>query len=168
MTHTLTDDHENIVESVFRFNQIGQSSRPGINFDADRVCFYTGMQLEELCEKLGVIAAGAVSESKRAHYANLLELLNQFANEFKAGAHYGDVLRADRETLLDGDIDMAVVTLGSAMYQTPKFRDAIDAVLLANDAKFPDGVAQRDANNKIMKPAGWKPADLTPFIVQQD
>jgi predicted HAD superfamily Cof-like phosphohydrolase len=34
----------------------------------------------------------------------------------------------------------------------------------ANLAKFPNGVAVRDANGKVVKPEDWKAPDLKPFI----
>lgn len=153
------------VGRVHAFNRIGQYVPPGNDFNADRVCFYTGMQLEELGEKITAIAGGAVMGSQRAALAALASALQEWGQEFKAGNLRGCVLRADREQLLDADIDVGVVTLGAMMYQTPRFAAAINHVLDCNDAKCPGGVATRDENGKIMKPLGWTPPDLTPFVV---
>lgn len=155
-----------LVGRVHRFNVIGQTTPPSHLFNADRVGFYTGMQLEELGEKIDAIAGGAINSSEHIELNALSESLKKWGMRFKEGKHLGDVLRADREALLDADIDIAVVTQGALAYQTPRYSGAIAAVLDANDAKFPNGVATRDANGKIQKPEGWKPADLTPFIVQ--
>lgn len=154
------------LESIYKFNKIGQIVPPGPAFNADRTTFYTGMQCEEFAEKLMAIAEGAVTRDERETIKDTAHSLKRLGEAFKAGLHMGSVLRADRKELLDGDIDIAVVTLGSAMYQTPFFREAAFAVTDANLAKVPGGVAVRHPiTNKIEKPAGWKEADLTPFLI---
>lgn len=155
----------NLVDRVYEFNRIGQVTPPG-HFNADRVGFYTGMQLEEMAETLEAIAAGHVDVLARIRLREFATAMDALGKEFKAGKHYGAVLRADREELLDGAIDVLVVTTGSMIYQTPKYARAIAAVLDANDAKFPDGVAIRDANNKICKPPSWVAPNLQPFVDQ--
>lgn len=152
-----------LIGRVHRFNAIGQTVPPG-HFDADRVGFYTGMQLEEMAEKIRCIAMGHVVGKDREQMQIFASIADVWAKEFKAGLHYGAVLRADREELLDADIDLLVVSTGSLVYSTPKFAGAVEAVLDANDAKFPDGVATHDANGKIQKPPGWKAPDLAPFV----
>lgn len=152
-----------IIARVHRFNTIAQTVPPG-RFNADRVGFYTGMQLEELAEKIRCIAMGHVVESDRVALEAVALSIDELGRDFKQGRHYGAVLRADREELLDADIDQLVVSIGSLIYSTPKFAGAVEAVLDANDAKFPDGVATRDANGKIQKPPGWKAPDLSPYV----
>lgn len=159
--------HRDLVDAVHTFNVRGQIVPPSTNFNADRVGFYTGMQLEELAEKLKAIGEGSVSPDERSHFLQFATWMDNFGKNFKSGLYQGNILRADREALLDGDIDQLVVSLGSAMYQTPNFRHAIDAVLGANDAKkFPDGEFHHDANGKIIKPEGWIAPDLSKFIVE--
>lgn len=159
-----TADIPNLVERVHKFNAEGQIVPPG-HFNAERVSFYTGMQLEELAEKVRAIAEGHVVENDRMELQGLAHFMDTFGKQFRAGKHYGAVLRADREELLDGDIDQLVVSVGSMIYSTPKFAGAIAAVLDANDAKrWPDGTFHHDANGKITKPQGWIAPDLTPFI----
>jgi predicted HAD superfamily Cof-like phosphohydrolase len=157
----------NLIERVYEFNRIGQTVPPN-GFNADRACFYTGMQLEELAEKIEAIADGEVGNLVRGELKTLARTMQMFGREFKEGKHMGAVLRADREALLDADIDVLVVTTGSMTYQTKKFREAAAHVLDKNDAKFTmiDGVltAVRDANGKIQKPQGWTPPDLSPFV----
>lgn len=152
------------VESVLAFNRIGQSVPPGKHFNADRVGFHIGMQCEELAETLKAVAGGAVSPREREAVMHVVTTLDTMGKSLKAGNHMGSVLRANREELLDGAIDVLVVTLGSMMYQTPAFVEAIGEVLKANAFKFPDGVATRDANGKIMKPAGWQPPNLALYV----
>lgn len=153
----------NLVDRVAEFNRIGQTVPPG-RFNADRVGFYTGMQLEEMAETIKCIAGGCVTEREREHMLIFSQIMDSWGKEFKGGKFLGAVLRCDREELLDGAIDVLVVTTGSLIYQTPNYREAIACVLDKNDAKFPDGVATRDANGKIMKPAGWTPPNLLPFV----
>lgn len=154
----------NLIERVFKFNRDGQITPPG-HFNADRVGFYTGMQCEELAEKLKALAAGEVVHSNRNALAKFAADLDELGRQFKAGMHYGAVLRADREELIDGDIDLLVVSAGSLVYSTPQFAPAVEAVLKANDDKrFPDGTYHHDANGKIVKPEGWQRPDISPFV----
>lgn len=158
-------DGHRAVESVYEFNRIAQVRPPG-QFDADRVGFHTGMQLEELAEKIKAIATGCVISTDRAKMLQFAAIMDTWGEEFKSGKHHGDVLRADREEMLDGDIDVLVVTLGALMYQTPRWMAAIGTVLAANAEKVPGGVAVRDQNGKIQKPPGWKKPYLMPFVQQ--
>lgn len=157
----------NLVERVYSFNARGQIIPPG-HFNADRVGFYTGCQLEELAEKIKAIAQGHVVTTEQIRMLKLSEVLESFGKEFKAGKHYGAVLRADREELLDGDVDQLVVSVGSMIYSTPHFAGAVAAVLDANDAKenWPDGKFHHDENGKVMKPPGWIAPNLAPFVDQ--
>ncbi|MFZ9330710.1 MAG: hypothetical protein ACO24I_05425 [Candidatus Fonsibacter ubiquis] len=74
------------------------------------------------------------------------------------------VQRADRESLLDADIDLAWVTIGSALSQGADVEGAAAEVSRANLDKFPNGVAIRDGNGKVVKPDGWKAPGLSTFI----
>ena len=152
------------VEGVYHFNRLGQVAPPG-NFNADRVGFYTGMQMEELAEKLMAVSVGILTVEEREALVLFAKQVDKWGKGFKEGNFLGAILRSDRENLLDADVDIAVVTLGSAMYQTPMFRAALQCVNDANMAKFPGGIVSRDPlTNKILKPAGWIAPDLTPFV----
>lgn len=157
------DGHQ-LVDSVYEFNNIGQTTPPGQDYNADRIGFYIGMMLEEMAETLKAVAHGAVDKSQEAGLRSYVSALDELATSFKQGGYQGAVLRADRTELLDGCIDVAVVTLGAMMYQTPRFREAIGAVLRANAEKCPGGVATHDANGKIVKPSGWTKPDVSPFV----
>ncbi len=165
MQDSTTPKRHDLVESVHRFNTIGQVVPPDGTFNADRVGFYTGMQCEELAEKLNAIAYGTLTVDQQSHMRAFANMLDSLGKEFKRGLHRGSILRSDREAVMDGDIDVLVVTLGSLAYQSGTYTAAIDAVLDANAAKMPGGVAKHDENGKIVKPAGWKAPDLAPFIV---
>jgi predicted HAD superfamily Cof-like phosphohydrolase len=152
-----------LVLSVFEFNMRAALVKPG-HFDANRVGFYVGMMLEELAETLEAISEGCVTHADRARIEIFAATMDSWGKEFKADQHHGSVLRGNREKLLDGSIDVAVVSLGAIMYQTPMWLGAISTVLKANARKCPGGVATHDANGKIMKPAGWTPPYLGPYV----
>lgn len=162
MTHSTHLPIPNLVERVHQFNSVGQVTPPA-NFNADRVGFYIGMQLEELGETILAVMQGAVTLAEAKPLGDLGCLLKNAGLKFKAGEHYGAVLRANRKELLDGTLDVLVVAAGCLVYQTREFAGAIEAVLMANDKKLEGGV-HHDENGKILKPAGWKAPDLTPFV----
>jgi predicted HAD superfamily Cof-like phosphohydrolase len=66
--------------------------------------------------------------------------------------------------MLDADMDLIWVTLGSARAQGANAGYAYHLVSEANWAKFPNGVVTKDANGKVVKPAGWLEPDLTEAI----
>lgn len=160
----MSTDIPNLVARVHAFNTKGQIVPPG-HFNAERVAFYTGMQLEELAEKIATIAEGHVVGSDRNYLNNFAKVMDTLGKEFKSGKHYGAVLRADRGRLLDDDIDQLVASAGSLVFSTPHFPKAISKVLDANDAKeWPDGTFHHDENGKITKPPGWTAADLSDCV----
>lgn len=156
--------YPNVLFRVAEFNRIGQIAPPANHFNADRVGFYTGMQLEELAEKIKAISEGCVTPNDRNAMARFSELMQQWGRSFKAGNQHGAVLRANREDMLDADIDIIVVSIGAGIYATPQFPAAVGAVLDANDAKCPNGIATHDANGKIVKPTDWQKPNLQPFV----
>lgn len=157
------------IQSVEDFNRIGQVRPPCHGFDENRVGFYTGMQLEELAEKMQALADAAPDQTEKTVLAHAAFYFDQLGKKFKDGFYQSAIHYADREALLDADIDIAVVTFGSASYQTPNYRQAANHVAGRNLAKFPDGKAMRDpVSNKIMKPIGWTPPDLAPYILPRE
>lgn len=134
-------------------------------FDAGRACLYTGLQLEEAAEKLEAVSTGCVDAMVRDRLLFSARLLRQQSLEFKQGKHRGDILRADREALLDADIDLAWVSLGAAYSTSCNTAGAIAEVARANLDKFPGGVVTKDANGKISKPTGWRGPDLSGFVL---
>lgn len=162
-------DGTRLVESVYEWNVLAQQGcvgQPGMHFNADRVGFNIGMQLEEMAETIQGVIAGCVDIGSRNSLQSLHATLKSYASSFKGGGFHGAVLRGDREELLDGAIDVAFVSINALLYQTPHWLGALTAVLTANAKKFPEGCVLRDGNGKILKPAGWTKPDLTPFIDQ--
>lgn len=129
-------------------------------FNARQITLYTGLQLEEMAEKLEAILAGAVSEDSRFELRRAISVLTELSEQFKKGIHLGDVLRGDRVALLDADIDLAWCSLGAAFSTSNDTDAAIGEVIRSNLDKFPGGVATRDVNGKILKPADWRGPQL--------
>lgn len=135
-------------------------------FDARQITLYTGLQCEELAEKLLVIAGGALTSAGRGELLKVVEMLNDMSERFKSGMHLGDVLRSDHAALLDADIDLAWVSMGAAYSVSSDAPGAFTEVAKANHAKFPNGVPLRNAQGKIVKPEGWRSPDLEPFVAR--
>ena len=71
----------------------------------------------------------------------------------------------DAPGTLDALVDMTYVIIGAALEYGWDFAGAFAAVHAANMAKLgPDGRPITRADGKVMKPEGWRPADLTPFL----
>jgi len=154
------------VHAVAEMMRIGGQSIH--RFNAQQATMYIGLMLEELRETLACVAAGQVDHGNAPQLEALIGLMNVVGAKFKSGLHMGDVARADRAELLDGMIDTAVVSFGAAISISNNAAGAWREVMRANFSKFPDGVALRDANGKIMKPAGWTGPDLLEYISTDD
>lgn len=133
-------------------------------FDGDaqsvrQVAFYTGMQMEELAEKLAIFL-GKTDECVLA----LERLGHRFKNgEYDTAVEYG--LRTDPEGIFDGDLDLIWVSIGGAGAAGNDVYGGFRAVGKANWAKFPGGVVTRHpTTGKVIKPEGWRPPDLGPFL----
>ena len=71
----------------------------------------------------------------------------------------------DAVGVLDALVDMVYVIVGAALEYGMDFPGAFAAVQAANMAKLgPDGKPIVRHDGKILKPEGWKAADLTPFL----
>ena len=152
---------ESFQDSVYNFmNQGGQTIG---RFNARQACLYTGLQLEELAEKIDVIKSSTLTAAQRDHLGVLQSTLEMFAKEFKAGMHEGDMLRSQHENLIDADFDLAWVSLGALFSTSVVGMRAIAHGSYTNMEKFRDGVI-KDANGKIQKPAGWTPPNFLPYI----
>lgn len=141
------------------FRKAGQIPETPV-FIPRQVAFYTGMQCEELAEKLFVIGAPT---------AALALALDALGNKLKAGefdAAFTNLSDAQRLALLDGDLDKIWVTIGSLAAQGVDADGAFNEVARANWDKFPGGVVTRDAaTGKVVKPAGWRAPELQKFLI---
>jgi predicted HAD superfamily Cof-like phosphohydrolase len=156
------DMRPGFVEAVRSFMATaGQSTD---RFNARQATLYTGLQLEEMAEKLKVIAGGTVTPHAQTCLLRTVEALESLSTEFKQGFHTGDVMRADYAGLLDADIDLAWVSIGAALSTSTNTPAAVAEVSRSNHDKFPNGVVVRDENGKIAKPVSWLPPNLKLFV----
>jgi len=118
-----------------------------------QAALYTGLQIEELAEKLEALGLTAWAAD-----------LQREAQEFKQGeydSYFADPNLNLRE-LLDADIDLAWVSLGAAYSIGADTSEAIHQVAYSNLAKIhSDGFMHKDENGKVIKPEGWAPPDLS-------
>lgn len=152
----------NLVTAVRTFMRLGDQSTS--RFNAPQACLYTGLELEEMGEKIAAIAEGAVTESARMRLLDFADVLKQWSEEFKRGDHHGSLLRATHSKLIDADFDIAWVAVGALMSTAAKPESAIAHGTFTNLDKFRDGQVLKDANGKIRKPADWREPDFTPYI----
>lgn len=150
-----------LVDAVRGFMQIGGQTVGKMN--AKQACLYTGLQLEELAEKIETIIGGALTPAEKAHLDKLGIALRQYSSEFKAGLHEGSILRSDHAELIDADFDMAWVSLGGVMSTAAEPERALAHGTYTNLDKFRDGKCQRDANGKILKPADWQAPNFNEY-----
>lgn len=148
-------EQETFVADVRRFTEaVGCTTD---RFNVRQTALYIGLQLEELGEKLDACGLGF-------HAAHLHAL----GDMFKEGVFDEGVGRVERAALLDADIDLAWVTIGSALSQGADVLGAMREVARANLDKIgPDGTVLKDENGKVRKPEGWRPPDLTPFVCRE-
>lgn len=142
----------NLLHSVIQFMQAADCTTDV--FNVRQTALYTGLQCEELAEKFE--AMGLMGRAAE---------LKQLGMAFKRGELDGFVENGDRAALLDADIDLAWVTLGSAASQGANVEGACAEVSRANLGKIgPNGKMEKDGNGKVIKPAGWTAPELEPFV----
>lgn len=152
--------HFTLTEAVFRFMKEADQS---VNrFNARQACLYTGLQLEELGEKIEAIQEGCLTGEQRDSLQILINVLKNFAKDFRDGRHEGDMLRCNHAQLIDADFDTAWVSIGALMSSSTQPIAAIAHGSFTNLDKFRNGCI-KDANGKVQKPADWQPPDFEPF-----
>lgn len=142
-------------------------------FNAPQVVFYTGMQCEELSEKLVAIGGALTADmtvdqvAARGDLLKIADLLDSLGFRLKSRPpEIADlVTRADPVALLDADLDIVVVSHGSVLSQGVDGDASMAEVSRANLSKLVNGKVLKDANGKIVKPEGWTPPNLAPFLV---
>ena len=123
-------------------------------FNARQTALYIGLQCEELAEKFCAIFDNDEIGSN----------LTTMSTLFKSGVFDGLVAESDAEALLDADVDLAWVTIGSMLSQGVDVTGAMNEVVRSNMSKMVDGVMQKDANGKVIKGPDFSPPNLAPFI----
>jgi predicted HAD superfamily Cof-like phosphohydrolase len=145
---------ETFVADVKKFTELAGCTTD--QFNVRQTALYIGLQLEEMAEKLDAIFPTEGRE--------MTEAIGTLSSHFKNGLFDYHVSKSDREALLDADVDLAWVTIGSMLSQGADVLGAMGEVTRANLDKFPGGVVTKDGNGKICKPEGWLGPDLSPFV----
>lgn len=161
---------ETFVADVRRFTEaVGCTTD---RFNVRQTALYIGLQLEEMAEKLEAVfhskKIDQIDNFKEAEIGGAAVMLRDMSKRFKKGDYDDHVEIGDREAMLDADIDLAWVTIGSALSQGADVLGAMREVARANLDKIgPDGSVIKDENGKVKKPAGWRGPDNSPFIIQR-
>ena len=109
-------------------------------------------------EAFGVALGGSWTNLTRRALRH--RLINEEFQEWLCAEAEDDPLQT-----LDALVDMVYVIVGAALEYGFDFKGAFDAVHAANMAKLgPDGKPIMRADGKVLKPEGWRAADLTPFL----
>ncbi len=132
-------------------------------FNPAQASLYTGLQCEELAEKLSAISEGCLTSDLRDNLKAMAKCLDNLGDQFKQGMFQGAIGRADHAELIDADCDLAWVSIGALYSTAGDGPSALRHVAYTNHDKFRNGVI-KDANGKIQKPADWTPPDFTPFV----
>ncbi len=159
-------------------------------FNVRQTALYTGLQAEEFCEKIQALLDG-LDFNERTHIQtmrlmHLRDVLHDVQHGMKAGEFDEAFKMADRAAMLDADIDLAWVTIGSALSQGADVEGAAGEVARANLDKLVECEEQhlgidrplkdcpkcngnlrypiKDANGKVRKPEGWTPPNIEPFV----
>lgn len=143
---------ETFVADVTRFTELAGCTTD--QFDVRQTALQIGLQLEEMAEKLEAIFR------IDKHMGDLRAM----SAMFKDGTLDHIVAITNREALLDADVDLAWVTIGSMLSQGADVLGAMQEVARANLDKFPGGVVTKDTNGKVVKPDGWRGPDLSPYV----
>jgi predicted HAD superfamily Cof-like phosphohydrolase len=151
------------------------------HYNVKQIGLYTGLQLEELAEKLTAFGL--------TYIANQLDTLSL---SFKQGAMDQLIAQADRAEVLDADLDLAWVSIAAAHSTGADVAGAMAEIARSNLAKLVtcepcsgigsiDGqidtpfcptcrgagkIALKDENGKVKKPAGWTAPNLMPYIIK--
>lgn len=167
MTNENRESDLGLQDAVYLFMETaGQTTD---KFNARQACLYTGLQLEELAEKIKVISEGCVSPGVKLSLGHLAFTLDTYGKDFKRGMHEGDILRCNHAELIDADFDLAWVSVAAAHSTSLDAERAFAHGSHTNLAKFihdENGtlVCSKDENGKIQKPADWTPPDFTPYV----
>lgn len=127
-------------------------------FNVRQSGLYMGLQCEELAEKLSAILG------PKNHQVIWLDTL---ATEFKRGDHDYLIKDANRVAMLDGDIDMIVVSIGAAFSQGANMSKAWKRVHDSNVSKRnPEtGKIDKDTNGKWVKAPGYVKPELSDCVL---
>jgi predicted HAD superfamily Cof-like phosphohydrolase len=103
-------------------------------------------------------SVGEFSETQFALYANLI---SEEVTELSLAINDNDKLET-----LDALIDILVVTIGAVHSMGADAEGAWKEVMRTNFAKIDkdSGKVRKREDGKVLKPIGWEPPDLKPFL----
>ena len=80
------------------------------------------------------------------------------------------ILEQDRVETLDALVDILVVTIGAIHSMGADAEGAWEEVMKTNAAKIDldTGKVRKREDGKVLKPEGWVPPDLAPFVVRKN
>jgi predicted HAD superfamily Cof-like phosphohydrolase len=91
-------------------------------------------------------------------YVNLIE--EEFSDELKAA-----IKECDNVEIVDALVDILVVTIGALHSMGADAEGAWKEVMKTNFAKIgDDGKVRKREDGKVLKPVGWVPPNLEPFV----
>jgi len=94
-------------------------------------------------------------------YVDLIE--EEYNDELKAA-----IKACDNVEIVDALIDILVVTIGALHSMGADAEGAWKEVMKTNFAKIgEDGKVRKREDGKVLKPVGWVPPDLEPFITKE-
>jgi predicted HAD superfamily Cof-like phosphohydrolase len=101
------------------------------------------------------------NESQFELYKNLIE--EEFSELVTAEAN------KDRVEQLDALVDILVVTIGAIHSMGADAEGAWNEVMRTNFAKIDrtTGKVRKREDGKVLKPEGWRPPNLAPFVIKQ-
>ena len=100
-------------------------------------------------------------DSRNADQFNMyLKLIEEEAEELNQA-----ILAKDKVEMLDALIDILVVTIGAIHSMGADAEGGWKEVMRSNFAKIgEDGKVRKREDGKVLKPVGWTPPDLKPFV----
>ena len=103
----------------------------------------------------------SVEEHNPQQYAMYVGLIDEESTELKVA-----LANNDRVEQLDALIDILVVTIGAIHSMGADAEGAWKEVMRTNFAKIDKetGKVRKREDGKVLKPLGWEPPDLKPFV----
>jgi predicted HAD superfamily Cof-like phosphohydrolase len=103
----------------------------------------------------------SVDRLNETQYLMYTTLIKEEISEFLSAFH-----KNDREEELDALIDILVVTIGAIHSMGANAEGAWNEVMRTNFAKIDPitGKVNKRADGKVLKPEGWQPPVLKPFL----